>query len=90
MKTLVGEDRFVSRSQLVVSVLVMLLPKLHALHVAWVRLFCQASSIWSLFFLADAAYYSHEHLPTFYFRTFHVYWLAILFFQICLLISPGW
>ena len=34
MKTLVGEDRFVNRSQLVVSVLVMLLPKLHALHVA--------------------------------------------------------
>lgn len=43
MKTMVGEDVFVNRSQLVVSVLVMLLPKLHALHVAWVRLFCQFS-----------------------------------------------
>ena len=64
--------------------------KFRALHVVWIRRFCQSSSSWSLFFklfclqffgddpsvaLANPAYYPHELLPDFYSSVFLVWGL---------------
>ena len=64
--------------------------KFRALHVVWIRRFCQSSSSWSLFFklfclqffgddpsvaLVNPAYYPHELLPDFYSSVFLVWGL---------------
>ena len=66
------------------------LAKFRALHVAWIRRFCQSSSSWTLFFklfclqffgddssvvLADPAFYPYDLLPSFYSSVFRVWGL---------------